>query len=172
MSAPAPRRRRNQLVPLVASSHAHTVRPSVKIARPSSCALPEDPAASPHPANATSSGGFGNCATGKRRGQPNWPRRQSSMTVTALMFARRRPAVQVAGPRLSVHLNRTDPPGSRHRRSPADKDSWSANASRLAASPSQLHRARRAWRTRALPCLEGAGDVDQAVHLAVGLVEV
>jgi len=94
MSVPAPRRRRNQLVPLVASSHAQTVRPSVKIARPSSCALPEDPAASPHPANATSSGGFGNCATGKRRGQPNWPRRQSSTTVTALMFARRRLAVQ------------------------------------------------------------------------------
>src|SRR4029077_5721773 len=66
-SAPAPRRRRNQLTPLTASSHAHTARPSVKTARPTSCAVPLASAASPHPANASSSGGVGKCARGKRR---------------------------------------------------------------------------------------------------------
>lgn len=83
MSAPAPRRRRNQLTPLTASSHAHTARPSVNTARPTSCAVPPDSDASPHPANATSSGGFGNCAIGKPRGQPTCPRRQSSAVLTA-----------------------------------------------------------------------------------------
>ena len=42
----------------------------MKTMRPTSCAVSRDAAASPHPANASSSGGFGNCAMGKRRGQP------------------------------------------------------------------------------------------------------
>ncbi len=52
---PTPRRRRNQLTPPTASSHAHTPSPTVKTARPTSCAVPPATAASPHPANARSS---------------------------------------------------------------------------------------------------------------------
>ena len=59
----------------------------MKTAWPTSCVVSLATAASPHPANARSRGGFGNCAMGKLRGQPTWPRRQSSATVTALILA-------------------------------------------------------------------------------------
>jgi hypothetical protein len=67
---PTPRTRRNQLTPPNASSNAHTTRPRVKTARPTSRTVPRVMAPSPQPASASSSGGFGNCAIGKRRGQP------------------------------------------------------------------------------------------------------
>ena len=97
-SAPAPSRRRNQLTPPTTSSPAHTVKPSVDTTRPISCTVPSDAAATPHPANASSSGGFGNCAMGKLRGQPIWPRRQSWAAVTAPMLADRRPGGESKGP--------------------------------------------------------------------------
>jgi len=83
-TAPVPRRRRNQLTSPTASPHAHTPRPRMKIERLTSCAAPPATAGNPRPANARSSGGFGNCTMGKLRGQPTWPRRQSSVMVLAL----------------------------------------------------------------------------------------
>jgi hypothetical protein len=81
----------------------------MKTERPTSCAVPPATAASAHPATASSSGRFGNCAMGKRRGHPSWPRRQSSSTVTALMLAGR-PASRLHRTLETVCLKRTRRP--------------------------------------------------------------
>lgn len=92
-SVAAPRRRRNQLTPLVVSCHAQTARPAAEMARPIVWVVPAVRADRVRPANARSNGGFGAWATGNRCGHPAWARRQSSTGFIRSIVADRRAEV-------------------------------------------------------------------------------